>query len=68
VATKVGKNISSGTAGGTAIEGKVLKLLNSMQVVSEYIDVEMANLNIHLTETTLQHYSDTIQHKWIRKA
>ena len=28
----------------------------------------MANLNIHLSETTVQHSSDTIQYKWIRKA
>lgn len=50
------------------MEEKVLKLLNSMQVVSEHIDVEMANLNIHLPEITVRHSSDTIQHKWIVKA
>lgn len=50
------------------MEEKVLKLLNSMQVVSEHIDVEMANLNIHLTEITVQTHSNTIQHKWILKA
>ena len=61
-------------AGGTIptlsspIEQKVLKLLNSMQVVSEHIDVEMATLNIHLSETTVQHSSETIQYRWIRKA
>lgn len=53
---------------GIQMEEKVLKLLNSMQVVSEHIDVEMANLNIHLPEITVRHSSDTIQHKWIVKA
>jgi len=49
VGTRVGKNATVGANNtGAQIEQKVLKLLNSMQVVSEYIDVEMANLNIHL--------------------
>ena len=69
VGTKIGKNATIGTNNtSNQIEQRVLKLLNSMQVVSEHIDVEMANLNIHLTETLVQHFSDTIQHKWIRKA
>ena len=63
VAGGTGPTISS-----SPIEQKVLKLLNSMQVVSEHIDVEMATLNIHLSETTVQHSSETIQYRWIRKA
>lgn len=59
---------SSSLPVGPQIEERVLKLLNSMQVVSEHIDVEMANLNIHLPEITVRHSSDTIQYKWIIKA
>lgn len=47
VVTK-GKGHQSHSLAGPSIEEKVMKLLNSMQVVSEHIDVEMANLNIHL--------------------
>ena len=62
------KNTSSIQLTGGSIEQKVMKLLNSMQVVSEQIDVEMSNLNIHLPEITVKHSSDTIQYKWIIKA
>jgi hypothetical protein len=45
-----------------------MKLLNNMQVISEYIDIEMSKLNIHLTEVTLRHPNSKIQNKWILKA
>ena len=50
------------------VEERVVRLLNSMQVMSENIDAEMGGLNMHLAEVTLRHPSNKIQHKWVGKA
>ena len=39
-----------------------------MQVISENIDIEMGSLDMHLSEVTLRHPSNKIQHKWVSKA
>lgn len=50
------------------LENKVIKLLNDMQVQSEFIDEDMARFNIHATEIFLQHPDSRPQIKWILKA
>lgn len=50
------------------LERKIMGLLNDMQIVAEEIDVEMSEVNVHLTEVELKTIDSRPQTKWVLKA